>query len=188
MPGYDSAAQYGYNYNPAKALQLLAQAGHPNGQGLKPITILVPNNWEDIVNFIASELQEVGITLTIELMQPNVLKQQMSRSKAIMFRAQWLADYPDAETYMACFNSHFPAPPNYTRFNNPTFDTWYNQSLNLPDTARWHLYRQMDSVAMSYAPIIPLYYEKLMHFTQNNITGFRSNPMNIIDLKRVDKN
>ena len=188
MPGYDSAAQYGYNYNPAKALQLLAQAGHPNGQGLKPITILVPNNWEDIVNFIASELQEVGITLTIELMQPNVLKQQMSRSKAIMFRAQWLADYPDAETYMACFNSHFPAPPNYTRFNNPTFDTWYNQSLNLPDTARWHLYRQMDSLAMSYAPIIPLYYEKLMHFTQNNITGFRSNPMNIIDLKRVDKN
>ena len=148
---------------------------------------MVPTNFEDIVNFIASELKEVGIIATIELIQPNVLKQQMSSSKAVMFRAQWLADYPDAETYLVFFNSSFPAPPNYTRFNNPTFDNWYDQSLSLPDTARWHIYRQMDSLAMSYAPIIPLYYEKLIHFTQNNITGFRSNPMNIIDLSRVNK-
>ncbi len=187
MPGYDSAAQYGYHYNPAKALELLAKAGHPNGAGLKPIKVLVPNNYEDIVNFIGSELQEVGITLKIELIQPNVLKQQMSRSKAVCFRAQWLADYPDAETYLVCFNSHFPAPPNYTRFHNATFDEWYEQSLNLPDTARWVLYRKMDSLAMSYAPIVPLYYEKLLHFTQNNLSGFRSNPVNIIDITRVDK-
>ncbi len=186
MPGYDTNALYGYDYNPAKALQLLALAGYPNGAGMKPLKIMVPTNFEDIVNFIASELNEVGITTTIELIQPNVLKQQISSSKAVIFRAQWLADYPDAETYLVFFNSSFPAPPNYTRFNNPTFDKWYDQSLNLPDTARWHIYRQMDSLAMSYAPIIPLYYEKLIHFTQNNITGFRSNPMNIIDLSRVD--
>ena len=41
---------------------------------------------------------------------------------------------------------------------------------------------------MSYAPVVPLYYERLFHFTQNNITGFSSNPMNIIDIKRVRKN
>ena len=187
MPGYDATANYGYNYDPAKALQLLAQAGHPYGKGLKPITIQVPNNYEDIANFIAGELQEVGITLKLELIQANVLKQQMSASKALCFRAQWLADYPDAETYLVVFNSRFPAPPNYTRFSNPTFDQWYDQSLNLPDTARWQLYRRMDSLAMSYAPIIPLYYERIIHFTQNNITGLHSNPMNLIDLKEVKK-
>ena len=188
LPGYDATANYGYNYDPAKALQLLAQAGHPYGKGLKPITIQVPNNYEDIANFIAGELQEVGITLKLELIQANVLKQQMSASKALCFRAQWLADYPDAETYLVVFNSRFPAPPNYTRFSNPTFDQWYDQSLNLPDTARWQLYRRMDSLAMSYAPIIPLYYERIIHFTQNNITGLHSNPMNLIDLKEVKKN
>ena len=185
MPGYDSSAHYGYNYDPAKALQLLAEAGYPNGKGLKPIKILVPNNYEDIVNFIASELQEVGITVNIELMQPNILKQQMSKGKAVFFRAQWLADYPDAETYLVFFNSHYPAPPNYTRFSDPTFDKWYDESLNLPDTARWQLYRRMDSLAMSYAPLVPLYYERLAHLTQNNIIGFRSNPMNVIDIKAV---
>lgn len=185
MPGYDSNAHYGYDYNPTKARELLAAAGYPNGNGLKPIKILVPNNYEDIVNFVASELQEVGITADIELMQPNILKQQMSRQQAVFFRAQWLADYPDAETYLVFFNSHYPAPPNYTRFSDPTFDKWYDESLNLPDTARWLLYRKMDSLAMSYAPVVPLYYERLAHLTQNNILGFRSNPMNIIDVKRV---
>jgi len=188
MPGYDSAAHYGYNYDPAKARELLTQSGYPNGKGLKPIKVLVANNFEDVVNFIGSELQQVGITLNIEIIQPNVLKQQMSLSKAIVFRGDWLADYPDAETYLVFFNSHFPAPPNYTRFSNATFDRWYDESLNMPDTPRWQQYRKMDSLAMSYAPIVPLFYEKLLHFTQNNISGFRSSPMNIIDLKRVKKN
>ncbi len=187
MPGYDPNATYGYHYDPAKALKLLAAAGYPNGKGLKPIKILCPNNFEDIVNFVASELQEVGITVSIDLIQPNILKQQMSKSQAVFFRAQWLADYPDAETYLVVFNSRFPAPPNYTRFNNPTFDKWYDESLNLPDTARWSVYRKMDSLAMSFAPVVPLYYDRLYHFTPNNVTGFRSNPMNIIDLRRVRK-
>ena len=186
IPGYDSAAKYGYEYKPAKAQQLLAEAGYPNGKGLKPIKILVQDNYVDIVNFIAGELQEVGIPTQIEVMQPNILRQQMSKSQAVFFRAQWLADYPDAETFLIIFNSRQPAPPNYTRFSNPTFDKWYDQSLNLPDTARWQLYRQMDSLAISYAPVLPLYYDVLLHFTQNNITGFRSNALNVIDIKQVD--
>ncbi len=188
MPGYNSNATYGYNYDPAKALQLLAEAGYPNGKGLKPINILTQDNYVDIVNFVATELQEAGIPTTIEVMQPNILKQQMSRSKAIIFRAGWFADYPDAETFLVVFNSHFPAPPNYTRFSDPTFDKWYSESLNMPDTQRWQLYQKMDSLVMSYAPVLPLYYDELLHFTQNNITGFRSNAMNLIDLKMVKKN
>jgi peptide/nickel transport system substrate-binding protein len=109
----------------------------------------------------------------------------MSRSEVPMFRAQWIADYPDAETYLVFFNGDFPAPPNYTRFNNNTFNKWYAESLNLPDTARWQMYQRMDSLVMSYAPVIPLYYDRLLHFTQNRISGFSANPMNLIDIKRV---
>lgn len=185
MPGYDTTHSYGYSYSPAKALQLLKDAGHPNGQGLAPFTILTPDNYVDIVNFVASQLQDVGIPARIEVMQPNILKQQMSRSQAVCFRAQWIADYPDAETYLAFFESSFPAPPNYTRFNNRQYDALYARSMNAPDTLRWRLYRQMDSLAISNAPVAPLYYDQLLHFTQNNITGMRSNPMNLIDLKMV---
>ncbi|XZF13262.1 ABC transporter substrate-binding protein [Chitinophagaceae bacterium MMS25-I14] len=185
MPGFDSSGSYGYHYAPDTALKLLALAGYPNGRGLPPVKVLTPDNYADIVNFVASELQDVGITLQTEVMQPNIMRQQMSRSQAVMFRAQWIADYPDAETYLAFFNSRFPAPPNYTRFSNKTFDSWYNAAMLLPDTARWKIYRQMDSLAMSYAPVIPLFYDRLLHFTQKRVRGFRSNPMNLIDIKRV---
>jgi oligopeptide transport system substrate-binding protein len=187
MPGYDSHAGYGYHYDLQKARQLLAEAGYPDGKGLGPITILTPNNYEDIVNFIVGELREAGITARLELIQPNVLKQQMSASRAVCFRGQWLADYPDAETYLVFFNSRFPAPPNYTRFSDTTFDRWYDESMNLPDSAREIAYRRMDSLVMSYAPIIPLYYEKMLHLTRNDITGLRYNPMNLIDLRYVNK-
>jgi oligopeptide transport system substrate-binding protein len=187
LPGYDTGAKYGYNYDPEKALQLLAQAGYPHGKGLKPIKILAQDNYVDIVNFVVTQLQEVGIPATIEVIQPNILKQQMSRSQAPIFRGGWFADYPDAETFLVVFNSHFPAPPNYTRFTNAAFDQWYNESLNMPDTLRWQHYRKMDSLAMSFAPVIPLYYDELMHFTQNNISGFSSNSMNLIELKKVKK-
>lgn len=188
MPGFDSNATYGYKYDPAKASALLAQAGYPNGKGLKPITLLTPDNWSDIVNFIATELQEVGIPVQVEIIQPDILKQQMSRSQAVFFRATWLADYPDAETYLIVFNGRQPAPPNYSRLNNNAFNKLYDKSMNAPDSLRYIYYRQLDSIAMAQAPVVPLYYDRLLHFTQNNIIGLTSNPMNVIDLKRVIKN
>jgi peptide/nickel transport system substrate-binding protein len=187
LPGHDAAGAYGYHYDPAKAAALLKEAGFPNGKGLGTVTILTPDNWADIVNFITTELAEIGISARTEVMQPNILRQQMSSSKALVFRAQWIADYPDAETYLAFFYSRLPAPPNYTRFKNAAFDQWYNEAMTLPDTMRWMRYRQMDSLAMSEAPVVPLFYDQLLHFTQKNIQGFESNPMNLIELKRVQK-
>ncbi|MBL7711273.1 MAG: ABC transporter substrate-binding protein [Chitinophagaceae bacterium] len=185
IAGFDSVNGYGYHYDPARALELLRQAGYPNGKGLQTLTIATPENYADIVNFVATQLQEVGIPARIEIMQPNILKQQMSRSQVLFFRAQWIADYPDAETYLAFLNSNFPAPPNYTRYHNPEFDHLYTASMNLPDKERYSAYRKMDSLAISDAPLVPLFYDQLLHFTQNNVEGFSSNPMNLIELKRV---
>lgn len=187
MPGADTTGSFGYNYNPMKARQLLSKAGYPNGQGISPITIYTPDTWADILNFIASQLQDVGIPASISTIQPNILRQQMSDSKVALFRAQWIADYPDAETYLVFFNSQQPAPPNYTRFSNATFDKWYEESISLPDSTRWKKYREMDSLVMAQAPIIPLFYDQLLHFTQRNISGFRSTSMNGIELKFVKK-
>lgn len=183
--GFETTPAYGYHYDPQKALALLAQAGYPHGVGLPPLTVQTPDNYSDIANFIATELLSIGIKLNVEIMQPAILKQQMNKSATLMFRGNWIADYPDAETFLAFFYSKYPAPPNYSRFSNTQYDTWYEQSLNAPDSLRTHLYRQMDSLAISQAPVIPLYYEQLFQFTQKYVHGFTTNPMNIIDLKYV---
>jgi peptide/nickel transport system substrate-binding protein len=187
MPGYDSNSNFGYHYDPQKALELLARSGHPNGKGLNSFSILTPDNWADIVNFVAAELQDVGIKAKVEIIQANILRQQMSKSNAVAFRAQWIADYPDAETFLAFFNSRFPAPPNYTRFKDKAFDKLYDKAMNKPDSIRRTMYQQMDSIVMSNAPVIPLFYDQMLHFTQLNVDGFTANPMNLIDLKRIKK-
>lgn len=187
LPGYNSSQKIGYHYDPSKAAELLVAAGFPKGKGLGVISILTPDNWSDIVNYIATELADIGIVVKAEVMQPNILRQQMSSSKALAFRAQWIADYPDAETFLAFFNSRLPAPPNYTRFHNKLFDKWYDESMSLPDSLRWIRYKSMDSLAMSEAPVVPIFYDELLHFTQKNVQGFSSNPMNLIELKRARK-
>lgn len=189
LPGYDTTHSYGYSYNPAKAAELLQSAGYPAGKGMSTITVLTPDVYADVVNFAANQLKDVGIPIQVEIMQSNILRQQMSKSEAVFFRGQWIADYPDAETYLVFFNGNLPAPPNYTRFNHPMFNTWYDEAMiSEHDTTRWMLYRKMDSLVMSEAPLVPLFYDQMTHFLNKRVSGFAATPMNVIDLKRVKLN
>ena len=45
----------------------------------------------------------------------------------------------------------------------------------------------MDKLIIESAVVVPLYYDRVLRFTQNNISGFESNAMNLLDLKRVIK-
>ena len=45
----------------------------------------------------------------------------------------------------------------------------------------------MDSIIVDNAVIVPLYYDRVLRFTNNKISGFNSNAMNLLDLKRVKK-
>lgn len=186
LPGYDTTHSYGYTYNPQKAAELLAKAGYPKGEGLQVIKVLTPDIYSDIVNFAAHQLKDIGIPVQVEIMQSNILRQQMSKSEAVFFRGQWIADYPDAETYLVFFNGNLPAPPNYTRFDHPTFNKWYDEAMLADnDTLRWKLYRSMDSLVMKQAPLVPLFYDQMTHFLNKRVSGFSATPMNVIDLKYV---
>lgn len=188
MPGTERTAFKGYHYDPEKALALLREAGFPEGKGLPQITLTAPDVYVDICNFVATQLNEVGIRTQVQVMLMGLLRQMMTRSQLPFFKAGWVADYPDAETFLACFYGGFPAPPNYTRYSNKVFDEWYRQSLQAAgDSARFALYARMDSLVSSEAAVVPLYYDEMLHFTQKNVTGLSSNALNIIDLRRVRK-
>ena len=112
------------------------------------------------------------------------------QAKLNFFRASWIADYPDAENYLSMFYSRnfCPDGPNYTHFSNAEFDRLYEQSLQEIDVdKRYELYKKMDELIMEEAPVVILYYDQVLRFTQNNIKGLGSNAVNLLDLRRVKK-
>lgn len=184
LPGNNTELVKGYSYNPKKAQQLLKQAGYENGKNLPAIKLLTIPIYADIASFVAKQLEEVNITVNVEVVQKSLLLEQTAKQQALFFRGSWIADYPDAENYMAMFYSKNPAPPNYTRYKNTAFDKLYEQSLlETNDSLRYNLYRQMDQMVINDAPVIPLWYDMVIHLVQNNVQGFYPNALNLLELR-----
>ncbi|MBZ5855794.1 ABC transporter substrate-binding protein [Flavihumibacter profundi] len=186
LPSFDSQRVKGYNYDPQKARQLLLEAGYPGGRGMPVIKLLTIPIYADLASYIARELEELGIPIQVEIMQKSLLLEQTAQSQALFFRGSWIADYPDAENYLSVFYSRNPAPPNYTRYRNAAFDARYEKALQENnDSMRYSLYQQMDSILISDAPVIPLWYDEVIHFVQPNVSGFKPNALNLLELRRV---
>ncbi len=188
MPSFSNEQVKGYLYDPAKAKQLLAEAGFANGKNLPDIKLLTIPIYANLASYVANELKQIGITVKVESMQKSLLLEQTSKSQALFFRGSWIADYPDAENYLSVFYSKNPAPPNYTRFKNTEFDALYERALSQTnDSVRYETYRQMDNIIIANAPIVPLWYDEAIHLVQKNIKSFVPNSLNMLELRRVDK-
>lgn len=187
---YDSSAGYGYGYDPQKAASLLAEAGYPKGEGLPQLVLHTNAGYLDLCEFLQSEWAKLGFPIKVELSPPSTLRQAMATGKVDFFRASWIADYPDAENYLSLFYSPNKAPdgPNYSHFHSTVFDSLYQRALEEQnDERRWRLYRQMDSLVMQSAAVIPLYYDQVLRFVPKRVRGLQANPLNLLDLRRVRK-
>lgn len=188
LPSRNVELVKGYPYDPRKARKLLADAGFPDGKGLPSIKLLTIPVYADIASFAARQWEEVGIPVQVEVVQKSLLLEQTAKSQALFFRGSWIADYPDAENYMAMFYSKNPAPPNYTRYKNPDFDVLYEKALTeTNDSLRYELYRQMDQIVINDAPVIPVWYDMAIHLIQPNIRNFGPNALNLLELRRARK-
>jgi peptide/nickel transport system substrate-binding protein len=186
LPSFDTTLVKGYHYDPAKSKVLLAEAGYPDGKGLPPIKLLTIAIYADMANFIAKQLEESGIPVQVEVVQKSLLLTMTASSTASFFRGSWIADYPDAENYLSVFYSKNPAPPNYTRYKSPVFDALFEKAITeTNDSLRYGLYRQADQVMIEDAPVVPLWYDKVVRLVQPNVKGFKANALNLLELRRV---
>lgn len=186
LNGYDADSVKGYSYQPELAKKLLADAGFPNGNNLPVISLLCSPSTESICNFVASQLKEIGVTIKVESMEGRAIAEMKVKGTADFFRGSWVADYPDAETFLAVFYSKYGAPPNYTRFKSNEYDALYDKAISISDVSnRNKIYRQMDQIMINEAPVIPLYYDEVIRLLQPTVRGLKNNPLNLLDLKET---
>lgn len=179
---------YGYYYNPDTALALLQDAGFENGVGLPEIIVHTTEQYQDIAVYLKDKLEDIGIALKIETVDSRLMREMRLNGTTMFFRSSWIADYADAENYLTVFYGGSDAPPNYTRYRNAAFDELYTLAVAESERdIRLKYYRQMDSILMQDAPVIPLFYDEVFRFARHSISGLEPNGLNMLDLRYVRK-
>ncbi len=185
LPSFGDEVVKGYRYDVDTAKALLRAVGPE----LPEITLQTNASYLDLCEYMQAQWNDLGIPVKVELLPPSTLRQMMATSKSPFFRGSWIADYADAENYLSLFYSANAAPngPNYTHFSHPQFDAWYEEArTETNDSARYALYRRMDSLLLYEAPVVPLFYDEVLRFTRKEVRGLTPNALNLLELKRVE--
>ncbi|MCY3020992.1 MAG: ABC transporter substrate-binding protein, partial [Planctomycetota bacterium] len=147
----------GWTYDPAKAKALLAEAGYPNGAGLRPLTLLYSNNPDvkKVVLAIHSDLTAIGITVNLQALDWGAFLDRVGKDPPDMFYLQWVADYndPDNFLYYLFHTRQFGSPGNETRYSKPEVDTLLDQArATIDNDERVKLYRRAERIIVADCP------------------------------------
>ncbi|MBX5464187.1 MAG: ABC transporter substrate-binding protein [Clostridia bacterium] len=164
IPGYDPSIQP-YPYDPAKAKQLLQQAGV---QLPLKVTMIYPSNTQDHIRtaqMVQQQLQQVGIDVTLQGFSQVgsywPYEDDPTKPWNIAW-TDWFQDYPDAQDFLYnllskdAFNS-----TNVGNWTDPTFEQLVTKADSLPASQqdqRVQLYQQAEKIAHDQAAWVFLYY------------------------------
>ena len=168
--GYDAELGQELKFDPAKAKQLLADAGYPDGAGLPKIYINSnqTDTYQTLFEAVQAMLKDnLGVEVELALMEASARGDWLKKKPAVphLFRQGWGNDYPDPHSGMSFLKT--PAPqaavwtdsPDYV-WSNKTFDELVDQAgVETDEAKRADLYRQAQQILIVDDPnIIPLYY------------------------------
>jgi len=186
LPGYNPKAGSLWGYNPVKAKFFLSKSKWI--KSTQKITLYTSKDYLDISLFVQRDLKAIGLNIAIEVQPASFLKEEKSNNRLNFFRGSWIADYPDAENYLACFYSpnFSPSGPNYSHFKNMAFDHLYESIFSEPDISkRIEIYRRMDEILMAESPVIPLFYDQSIRLINHRVKNMKNTAANSLDLRRV---
>jgi ABC-type transport system substrate-binding protein len=144
-------------YDLAKAKQMLAAAGYPEGKGLPVITLDVhaATKHRQQGEFFKKCMEDIGVTIKVV---PNIfpeLIKKMDQKKTMMHTLSWSSDYPDADNFLQLFYKSDQSVGIGTNFNDATYNTLYEKAMVMqPSAARTALYEQLNRIVAEQVPAI----------------------------------
>jgi oligopeptide transport system substrate-binding protein len=195
MPGHDPDLQ-GYSYDPAKAKQLLAEAGYSEGKGFPVVQLWTVTKAESTKAELAAYqkyLAELGVKVDIRFVDEwTHYTEMLGRGELQMFRYAWYADFPDPDSFFFPL-LHSAGQPNNMLYRNTRVDQLLEKAREETDYAeRVKLYREAERIIMEDAPwitqhnhIFEYLYQPYVHGVEVSLLGDRWIPMNKIWLQHT---
>ena len=188
LPGFNKN-RVGYAYQPEKAGQLLAEAGFPQGEKLKPLTLSYNQDagHQLIAGEISRQLSALGVTVNLQQYDWEYFKKELTRMGTSFFRLGWQADYPDTDNFLySLFHSSRIGTSNFTGYNNPQVDKLLDASrAEFDDKDRLELLSKAEKIILDDAPCLWLFQKKAIKLLGKDVQGFNIDNMQRIDWYKV---
>ncbi|MBI2846754.1 MAG: peptide ABC transporter substrate-binding protein [Chloroflexi bacterium] len=180
MPGYDPNLGKEYEFNVAKAKQLMADAGYADISKLPELKFQYADTAGNrtIAQFLLGQMKEnLGINLTLEPVEPRAFSQLVIQEKHTWAFLGWGADYPDPDNWMPeLFGTK--AGNNHTGYSNPAFDALAKQAkAELDNAKRLQMWADSQKMVMTDAPIVTLFYRERFVLVKPTIKGLKTTGM-----------
>lgn len=149
----------GLTHDLAKARELLAAAGFPNGENAPAIELLF--NTSENHRLVAEALQEMwrrdlGVTVRLHNMENKTVLESRRQGDYQMLRSVWIADYADPTSFLDVFRSS--SGNNYTGWADAEYDDLlFRASRTTDPQQRFSMLQQAESRLLEQAAVIPLY-------------------------------
>jgi len=185
IAGYDPEPLV--SFNPAKARELLAEAGYPGGEGFPVLTIKF--NTLESHKAIAEAIQQMwkkilGITVDIRNQEWKVYVNAMQEGDFQIGRYAWIGDYLHPDTFLRILQSD--SGQNDASYSNPEYDRLLAQSfVEESDEKRLELLEEAERILLTDMPVIPIYHYTRTYRIDPRVKGWIPSPLDIRNYKGI---
>ena len=193
IPAFNDSIE-GYEYDPEKAKELLAEAGYPDGFEMELWAMPVPRPYmpdgAKVAEVIQKNLADIGVTAEIVSYEWATYLEKASKGEADAFLLGWTGDNGDADNFIyALLDGDNIGSNNYTYYDNDELhDILIEAQTEVDEDKRNELYAKAQEIIHEDAPWVPLAHSTPLLAGSAYITGFKAHPTGSDILSNVDFN
>ncbi|WP_059106116.1 glutathione ABC transporter substrate-binding protein [Shouchella shacheensis] len=176
--GYDPDVD-GIPYDPEGAKELLAEAGFEEGELEFTISTNDTQTRQDLAEYVQGQLQEIGVTANIELVEWGAYLEQTGEGNHDMFVLGWGSATGDADYSLdPIFHSdNFGDPGNRFFYENEEVDQLLDEAAaEMDHDARMDLYSEAQEIITEDAPAIFVDYKQDLNAVHDSVVDFKRHP------------